>query len=62
MAETPKLGEFDLIERFFVRGRAAKTAQTGVILGIGDDAAVLALPPDTEEWSAIRDRLRRAAH
>ena len=53
LAETPKLGEFDLIERFFVRGRAAKTAQTGVILGIGDDAAVLALPPDTELIAAV---------
>jgi thiamine-monophosphate kinase len=53
LAETPKLGEFDLIQRFFVRGRAANAAQSGVILGIGDDAAVLALPPDTELIAAV---------
>jgi thiamine-monophosphate kinase len=34
----PDLGEFELIRRYFVRGGAA---QSGVILGIGDDAAIL---------------------
>jgi thiamine-monophosphate kinase len=52
-AETPDLGEFDLIQRFFLRRRAANAAQSGVILGIGDDAAVLALPPDTELVAAV---------
>jgi thiamine-monophosphate kinase len=47
-AETPDLGEFDLIQRFFLRRPAAHAVQSGVVLGIGDDAAVLALPPDTE--------------
>jgi thiamine-monophosphate kinase len=48
LAESPNLGEFELIQRFFLRGHAANAAQSGVILGIGDDAALLALPPDTE--------------
>jgi thiamine-monophosphate kinase len=46
--ETPVLGEFDLIQRFFLRRPAGSAAQSGVILGIGDDAAVLQLPPDTD--------------
>jgi thiamine-monophosphate kinase len=52
-AETPDLGEFELIRRFFMRRHAASAAQSGVILGIGDDAAVLALPPDTELVAAV---------
>jgi thiamine-monophosphate kinase len=51
--ESPQLGEFELIERFFLRRHAASAAQSGVILGIGDDAAVLALPPDTELVAAV---------
>ncbi len=38
------LGEFDLIERFFQRSRA----MPGVIVGVGDDAAVLELPADRQ--------------
>jgi thiamine-monophosphate kinase len=53
LAESPSLGEFDLIRRFFMRGQPAKAAQSGVILGVGDDAAVLALPPDTELVAAV---------
>jgi len=52
-AETLHLGEFDLIERFFTRRHAAGAAQSGVMLGIGDDAAVLALPPETELVAAV---------
>jgi thiamine-monophosphate kinase len=52
-AETPHLGEFELIQRFFMGPHAARTAQSGVILGIGDDAAVLALPPETELVAAV---------
>jgi thiamine-monophosphate kinase len=52
-AETPDLGEFELIRRFFMRRHAASAAQSGVILGIGDDAAVLALPPGTELVAAV---------
>jgi thiamine-monophosphate kinase len=57
--QTPQLGEFDLIRRFFVRagaGRAASPASAalpGVILGIGDDAAVLELPPGTQLIAAV---------
>jgi thiamine-monophosphate kinase len=51
-AETPHLGEFELIQRFFLR-RPARAAQSGIILGIGDDAAVLALPPGTELIAAV---------
>jgi thiamine-monophosphate kinase len=47
------LGEFELIRRFFLRGDTARAAQSGVILGIGDDAAVLALPPETELVAAV---------
>ncbi|MEP6885465.1 MAG: thiamine-phosphate kinase [Gammaproteobacteria bacterium] len=53
------LGEFELIRRFFVRqtkGGDTKirgAAESGVILGIGDDAAVLALPPNTELIAAV---------
>src|SRR6202045_2214155 len=52
-AETPDLGEFELIQRFFMRGHAAHGPQSGVILGIGDDAALLALPPETELVAAV---------
>src|ERR1700735_1624218 len=38
----PDLGEFDLIRRFFMRGES--TPESGVLLGIGDDAAVLDVP------------------
>ena len=65
--EASALGEFELIRRFFMRdgrGRggapdgappagAPPAADSGVILGIGDDAAVLALPPDTELIAAV---------
>jgi thiamine-monophosphate kinase len=37
------LGEFDLIRRFFME-RAVARRDSGVLLGIGDDAAVLDLP------------------
>jgi thiamine-monophosphate kinase len=52
-AEDSGLGEFELIRRFFLRPSAARDAQPGVVLGIGDDAAVLALPPDTELVAAV---------
>jgi thiamine-monophosphate kinase len=52
-AEHSELGEFELIRRFFLRRDAARDAESGVILGIGDDAAVLSLPPDTELVAAV---------
>ena len=48
MSAPAKPGEFDLIRRFFLRPGAPQAASAGVILGIGDDAALLAMPPGTE--------------
>ena len=45
------LGEFELIERFFSRSRAA--ARDDVVLGVGDDAALLRLPPGMELVAAV---------
>jgi thiamine-monophosphate kinase len=59
-APSSGLGEFDLIRRFFMPRRAAAAAP-GVTLGIGDDAAVLALPPDTELVAAV-DTLVEGRH
>jgi thiamine-monophosphate kinase len=63
-ADGSDLGEFELIRRYFLQHPAARAprdaahcaasaAPSGVILGIGDDAAVLALPPDTELVAAV---------
>src|ERR1700723_4627988 len=38
----PDLGEFGLIRRFFMRGDSSP--KSGVLLGIGDDAALLDVP------------------
>lgn len=43
----PELGEFELIRRFFLAPSAARR-NSGVILGIGDDAALLDLPKGTD--------------
>jgi len=51
-AANPGLGEFDVIRRYFTRG-AALAPQSGVVLGIGDDAALLAMPPDAELVAAV---------
>jgi len=48
-----KLGEFELISRYFLRAAQARADASGVVLGIGDDAAVLALPPGTELVAAV---------
>jgi thiamine-monophosphate kinase len=56
-AGAENLGEFELIRRFFVRRSAApdsaSAAQSGVILGIGDDAALLDVPPGSELVAAV---------
>jgi thiamine-monophosphate kinase len=56
-AGAENLGEFELIRRFFVRHSATSdsrsAAQSGVILGIGDDAALLDMPPGTELVAAV---------
>jgi thiamine-monophosphate kinase len=43
------LGEFELIERFFAHG----ALRADVVLGIGDDAAVLKVPPGAELVAAV---------
>ena len=52
-ADASALGEFELINRYFLGRSAPAAAQSGVVLGIGDDAAVLALPPQTELVAAV---------
>lgn len=47
------LGEFDLIRRYFARDDAAPGAQQGVVLGIGDDAALLRLPEGSDLAAAV---------
>jgi thiamine-monophosphate kinase len=51
-AERP-LGEFELIDRYFARSAAAGSARPDVILGIGDDAAILRLPADADLVAAV---------
>jgi len=48
----PGLGEFDLIRRFFMRP-AAGSAQSGVSVGLGDDAAVLDVPAGCQLVAAV---------
>src|ERR1700727_766699 len=56
-AGAENLGEFALIQRFFMRHSAASdsgsAAPSGVILGIGDDAALLDMPPGTDLVAAV---------
>jgi thiamine-monophosphate kinase len=49
----PVLGEFELIRRFFTRSSATISPRAGVAVGIGDDAAVLDLPPGTQLVAAV---------
>lgn len=53
MIDTRALGEFDLIERFFSRPRGAGPARADVILGVGDDAALLRVPDDADLVVAV---------
>ena len=48
----PLLGEFDLIDRFFTRAPSSGR-QSGVALGIGDDAALIEVPPGTQLVAAV---------
>jgi thiamine-monophosphate kinase len=52
MSMEPKLGEFELIRRFFCK-RGMAPRDSGVILGIGDDAALLRVPQDTDLVAAV---------
>jgi thiamine-monophosphate kinase len=47
MSMEPEFGEFELIRRFFLKRGAARRG-SGVLLGIGDDAALLELPKGTD--------------
>jgi thiamine-monophosphate kinase len=56
----PPLGEFDLIERYFQQSSTESARRPDVILGIGDDAAVLRMPygvpygvPDADLVAAV---------
>jgi thiamine-monophosphate kinase len=51
--DNPPLGEFDLIERYFARPNFAANARPDVILGIGDDAALLCFPKDADLVAAV---------
>jgi thiamine-monophosphate kinase len=55
---TSRLGEFELIQRFF--SRSAHGAR-GVILGIGDDAALLGMPAHSDLVAAV-DTLVEGRH
>jgi thiamine-monophosphate kinase len=48
-----RLGEFDLIDRYFARAKFAVGNRPDVILGIGDDAALLRLPVGTDLVAAV---------
>ncbi len=53
MADDPlPLGEFDLIEQYFSRSLSA-AARPDVVLGIGNDAALLRVPGDSELVAAV---------
>jgi thiamine-monophosphate kinase len=47
------LGEFELIDRFFSPQGSGSRSGSGVILGIGDDAAILELPKATDLVAAV---------
>jgi thiamine-monophosphate kinase len=47
------LGEFELIDRFFARATDRAGQRPDVILGVGDDAALLHLPADTDLVAAV---------
>ncbi|MBT9494294.1 MAG: thiamine-phosphate kinase [Paucibacter sp.] len=51
------MGEFDLIKRFFVR----EPSQAGVVMGIGDDCAVL-VPTPGMQWLISTDMLVEGRH
>ncbi len=50
---SPPLGEFELIRRFFMRPSPRSAVQSGVSVGIGDDAAVLDLPAGNQLVAAV---------
>jgi thiamine-monophosphate kinase len=62
MAGAKPLGEFDLIDRYFrVPALASTAVRADVTLGIGDDAAVVTLPPGQQLVAAL-DTLVEGRH
>src|SRR5947207_1415445 len=56
------LGEFEIIERYFrVPAEALRLARGDVLLGIGDDAALLQVPPGMQLVGAL-DTLVEGRH
>ncbi len=53
--------EFELIRRYFVRDAAADDIGAGIVVGIGDDGAVLR-PPPGKDLVAVVDTLVEAVH
>ncbi len=53
MTDAEPLGEFELIERYFSRSKSAAGNRTDVILGIGDDAALLRVPAGADLVAAV---------
>ena len=53
MSGEEPLGEFDLIERYFSRSGAGGHGRPSVILGVGDDAALLRMPPGADLVAAV---------
>jgi thiamine-monophosphate kinase len=47
------LGEFDVIDRYFARSQFAADHRPDVLLGVGDDAAVLRSPEGTDLVAAV---------
>src|SRR6202140_5566856 len=47
------LTEFELIDRFFRRPESSTGSARGIILGIGDDAALLALTPGNQLAASV---------
>jgi len=57
----PSLGEFELIDRYFARRANGPAPRGDVIVGIGDDAAVLRVPPNADLVAAV-DTLVEGRH
>ena len=55
------LGEFGLIERIERAARRSRVSTRGLVVGIGDDAAVLR-PPAGEDWVVTTDALVEGTH
>jgi thiamine-monophosphate kinase len=51
--DSSPLGEFELIKRFFTRRAVPARQDSGIVVGIGDDAAVLEIPPGAELVAAV---------